>query len=384
MRSGMIPASNSVTAIRTQSVQGLEIVALGGGRSNLASQPDDSAVTHLSGQTHCSLDLWDAISEPAVVRPRVGRRSTVDIVNLSSEPIGRLHSWIPHGLAAERVIFLPDACPGKSPLPTGTAVITRQLDWRRFAISDCGCGMRLVRSSILPAELDLVRWNELAERVRANKGRLGDLGGGNHFVDALAPYDDGPVHFLIHTGSRSESGHVDELIDRPREFDREFQRVVQWAGDNRARIHQEIGIVFGKTDLVLDLPHNTYEILPDGGAIIRKGSVHLRPGELSVIPSHMSGDVITVRATPKIESILCSMSHGTGRKMSRGDCKPLADNFDFAALRKSVLLPSGVQDASLRTEGPYAYRDLDECLALIKGYVEEVTRFGVVAYMGHL
>ncbi|MFA5189744.1 MAG: hypothetical protein WC740_03410, partial [Verrucomicrobiia bacterium] len=82
--------------------------------------------------------------------------------------------------------------------------------------------------------------------------------------------------------------------------------------------------------------------------------------------------------------ILYSMSHGTGRKMSRGDCKPLADTFDFAALRKSVLLPSGVEDASLRTEGPYAYRDLEECLALIKGYVEEVARFGVVAYMGHL
>jgi DTW domain-containing protein YfiP len=30
------------------------------------------------------------------------------------------------------------------------------------------------------------------------------------------------------------------------------------------------------------------------------------------------------------------------------------------------------------------YRDLEECLALIKGYVEEVTRFAVVAYMGHL
>ena len=112
--------------------------------------------------------------------------------------------------------------------------------------------------------------------------------------------------------------------------------------------------------------------------------MHLHPGELSVIPSHMSGDVVAVRATAKVKGILSSMSHGTGRKMSRGDCKPLAAAFDFSALRRSVLLPSGVEDASLRTEGPYAYRDLEECLALIKGYVEEVTRFGVVAYMGHL
>ena len=70
--------------------------------------------------------------------------------------------------------------------------------------------------------------------------------------------------------------------------------------------------------------------------------------------------------------------------MSRSDCKPQADTYDFAGLRKSVLIPSGVEDASLRTDGPFAYRDLDECLALIDDYVDVVSRFGVVGYMGHL
>lgn len=308
----------------------------------------------------------------------------MELTNLSAEPLGKLHSWIPHGLDAEQVVFLPDACPGKSPLPTGTAVLTHQPDWRCFAVSDCGCGMRLVRSSVAPAEIDQARWDRLADRLRANKGRLGDLGGGNHFLDALAPYADGPLYFLIHTGSRSESGLVDALVDRPEEFDREFGRVVQWAADNRGRIHEEIDAVFGQTELVLDLPHNTYERLSGGGAVIRKGAVHLRPGMLTVIPSHMSGDVVLVRGTEQVTSILSSMSHGTGRKMSRGDCKPLAEVFDFSGLRKAVLMPSGLDNASLRTEGPYAYRDLDECLTLISGYVEEVARFGVVGYMGHL
>jgi RNA-splicing ligase RtcB len=108
------------------------------------------------------------------------------------------------------------------------------------------------------------------------------------------------------------------------------------------------------------------------------------PDEVSVLPSHMSGDVVLVRATEKIKTILNSMSHGTGRAMSRSDCKPYADSFDFAALRKSILLPSGVEDSSLRTDGPFAYRDLDECLSLIDGYVEVVRRFAVVGYMGHL
>ena len=236
----------------------------------------------------------------------------MEITNLSAEPLGKLHSWLPHDLQAEQVVFLPDACPGKSPLPTGTAFLTRQTDWRKFAVSDCGCGMRLVRSSIGTNDLDQARWNKVADSLRANKGSLGDLGGGNHFLDAIVPYEDGPLHFLIHTGSRNESGHVDDLIDKPNEFDREFERVVNWAADNRATINEKLDLVFGVTEVLLDLPHNTFERLDDGGVIIRKGSVRLLPGALSVLPSHMSGDVVLVRATTKVLEILNSMSHGTG------------------------------------------------------------------------
>lgn len=308
----------------------------------------------------------------------------MEVINLSAEPLGKLHSWMPHDLEAEKIVFLPDACPGKSPLPTGTAILTRQADWRRFAVSDCGCGMRLVKSAIEPKELNLERWSRLADLLRANKGGLGDLGGGNHFLDAIAPYDDGPLHFLVHTGSRNESGHVDNLVESPTKFDSEFDRVVRWAADNRATIHEKLDLVFGRTELLLDLPHNTYEQLPEGAVIIRKGSVRLFSGELSILPSHMSGDAVLVKAKPTVAQTLNSMSHGTGRAMSRSDSKTLAETYDFATMRKSVLIPSGVEDASLRTDGPFAYRDLDECLALIGDYVEVVARFAVVAYMGHL
>jgi RNA-splicing ligase RtcB len=306
------------------------------------------------------------------------------LTNLSPEPLGKLHSWLPHDLQAEHVVFLPDSCPGKSPLPTGTAVLTRQRDWRRFAVSDCGCGMRLLRSSLQANDLDQVRWDRVANSLRASKGSLGDLGGGNHFLDAIAPYEDEPLHFLIHTGSRNESGHVDGLIDQAERFDSEFARVFNWASDNRAAIHEKIDSIFGPTELILDLPHNTFEQTDDGGVIIRKGSVRMLPGELSVLPSHMSGDVMLVRGKQRVREILVSMSHGTGRTMSRSECKPLADAYDFTGLRRSTMIASGVEDASLRTEGPFAYRDLDDCLALIQDYVEVVARFGVVGYMGHL
>ncbi len=308
----------------------------------------------------------------------------MELINLSAEPLGKLYSWIPHDLEAEKIVILPDVCPGKSSLPTGTAVLTRQPDWRRFAVSDCGCGMRLLRSAVPPGELDLSRWDRVADLLRANKGGLGDLGGGNHFLDALEPHDDGPIHFLIHTGSRDESGHVDMFVDDPERFDREFSRVVGWAEDNRAAIHDAIARVFGELELVLDLPHNTCELQDDSSVIIRKGTVRVKPGDLSILPSHMTGDVLLIRATGRVGEILGSISHGTGRKMSRADCKPLAKRFDFAGLRNKVLIPTGVHDSSLRTDGPYAYRDLDECLALLDGYVEPMARFRVIGYMGHL
>jgi hypothetical protein len=51
-----------------------------------------------------------------------------------------------------------------------------------------------------------------------------------------------------------------------------FSRVVRWAAENRATIRERVDAVFGETELVLDLPHNTYEPLGDGGVIIRKRS----------------------------------------------------------------------------------------------------------------
>ena len=78
----------------------------------------------------------------------------MQIINLSSEPEGKLYSWLPRDVQAEKVVFLLDACPGISPLPTGTVLFTKQEDWRKYALSDCGCGMRLIKSNISPSDLD--------------------------------------------------------------------------------------------------------------------------------------------------------------------------------------------------------------------------------------
>ena len=143
----------------------------------------------------------------------------MDILNLTGRAEGLLKSWLPRGLNAEKVVFFPDACPSDAPLPTGTATLMQSDDWRKYAVSDVGCGMRLIRSLRTTAALTMDKWSRLAEKLASNKGRLGDLGGGNHFLDALKPHSGDRLHFLIHTGSRSESGLVDALVDKPGEFD---------------------------------------------------------------------------------------------------------------------------------------------------------------------
>ena len=96
------------------------------------------------------------------------------IQNYSAEPLYKLYNWIPHGLKAEEIIFFPDACPGKSPLPTGTVVKTYQNDWRKFAVSDCGCGMLLAESDLYGSDFSEELWDQVYKDLKSNKGKLGD------------------------------------------------------------------------------------------------------------------------------------------------------------------------------------------------------------------
>jgi hypothetical protein len=70
-------------------------------------------------------------------------------------------------------------------------------------------------------------------------------------------------------------------------FDQEFARVVSWAEENRACIHAAVEASLGPLDIVLDLQNNTFEQLSAGGAIIRKDAVHVKPGDLNIIPSQL-------------------------------------------------------------------------------------------------
>lgn len=305
------------------------------------------------------------------------------IQNYSAEPIHKLYSWIPNGLKAEEIIFFPDACPGKSPLPTGTVVKTKQKDWRKFAISDCGCGMLLAKSRLKLSDFNKETWDLVYKDLKNNKGKLGDLGSGNHFLDALRSYDDDALYFLIHTGSRNESKLVDHLVEKPKEFDTTFASVCNWAANNRKAV---LGIVekhFGKTEVLIDKNHNHFEIIDDY-VIIRKGAAKLKEGELTVIPSNMIGDIVTVRGTKMANSVYNSMCHGTGRTMSRSDAKLMSQDYDYETLRQEIYIPETIKNDSIKTDAPFCYRDLDTCLELIPDLVEVEQRFKPIAYLGQI
>jgi hypothetical protein len=305
------------------------------------------------------------------------------IQNFSAETLHKLYSWIPHGLQAEEIIFFPDACPGKAPLPTGTVVKTRQPDWRKFAVSDCGCGMLLAKSKLSYHDFDRKIWDTIYDDLKKNKGKLGDLGSGNHFLDAIQSYNDDSLYFLIHTGSRDESKLVDHLIDEPKKFDSTFASVCNWAADNRKAVLSLVEKHFGRVEIVLDKNHNHFEIVDDH-VIIRKGAAKLQPNEITVVPSNMIGDIVTVRGKETVSSVYNSMCHGTGRTMSRSEAKLLSDDYDYESLRKQIYIPEAIKNESIKTDAPYCYRYLDECLSLIDELVEVVQRFKPIAYLGQV
>lgn len=307
----------------------------------------------------------------------------MDVINYSAEPLNKVYGWLPHDLQADRVIFFPDACPGKSPLPTGTVVLTKQENWRKFAISDCGCGMLMCEADLTKEDFKKEIWDEIYFDIQANKGKLGDLGSGNHFLDALESYTDNKLYFLIHTGSRNESKLVDDLVDQPKKFDSKFYDVCEWAKENRLTIFRILEKHFGRLDLILDKNHNHFEHT-DEGVIIRKGAVKVMPGEQTVVPSNMNGDVVLVSATKQVESIFNSLCHGTGRVMSRGDSKEYAASFDYNALRERIYIPEMIANDNIKTDAPFCYRDLDSCLELIDNLIIIDKRFSVFADLGQM
>ena len=110
----------------------------------------------------------------------------------------------------------------------------------------------------------------------------------------------------------------------------------------------------------------------------------MMPGELTVIPSHLDGDVVLVRATENVANVLNSLNHGTGRIMPRSDAKQLVGDYDYDGLRRKIYIPEIIRNASIKTEAPFCYKNLDECLKMVRTLIVIEKRFTPFAYLGQI
>lgn len=329
----------------------------------------------------------EILSAYSPIVERETRIGSTTIVNFSDVPIGRAINFFPANLNAEKIVLMPDLNPARSPLPTGVSVEfdeTRQPEWRKFAVSDVGCGMQLVRTRLNWNFFESAKylWDDVYHRLKANKGGKGDLGSGNHFLDAAVDENE-KLYFVIHTGSRKESSNVDGLINDPAEFDAVYEGAQIWAKDNRNKVRKALEEVYGTTEMIFDRPHNFYK--KDGKKVVLyKGSVDLTPGTLTIIPSSMDSDIAVVSGKEPLSELNYTVAHGTGRIKSRGEGREASRNYNFDGLRKRIYIPQELENQSIVSETPDSYRTLDECLDQIKDLVEVRKILTPIAYMGQM
>lgn len=318
---------------------------------------------------------------------RKERISLGSIHNYSGLPVEKVISYFPSNLRADKIVVMPDLNPGRTKLPSGCSVeidTEFQPNWREFLLSDIGCGMQVLRSSISWDEFEdnVPLWENLYDKLKLNKGQLGDLGSGNHFLDATVD-DDEHVYFVVHTGSRNESAKAEPLVDKPEEFDKAYQEIQNWAKSNRDTVAQLLKDTYGSSKFLFDQPHNTFS--RNGEFVtIYKGTVNLKPGELSLIPSSMDTDMVIVEGGSGIEMVNNTVAHGTGRYKSRGEAKEDAYKYDFEALRRRIHIPDAISNSSILTENPSCYKDLDSALARISDLITVKKRLHPIAYIGQI
>jgi hypothetical protein len=307
----------------------------------------------------------------------------MEILNYSSEGIENIKSILPVGLKADRLIVFPDICKVRWRIPTGIAVLTTQENWRKFAISDVGCGMLLCKSELKATDFDKNLWNELYYKIKAAGKEIGDLGIGNHFIDALKSKTDENLYFLIHCGIDKDIELLENLsINNHTEFDNYYNSIIQRAEESRYAIYEIIQSIFGNLDYMFDRNHNHYENTEEG-VIIRRGAVKITPNQLTVIPSNLCGEVALVKATDKISETLFSLSHGTGRLIDRDETDKVK-NINYSVLREKLYIPSMIPNEKLKMDTPDCYRDLDSCLELINNLIQIEDKYTIIGYLGQI
>jgi len=293
-----------------------------------------------------------------------------------------------------------------------------------------GLSRDVCERAFLPVDESRFDVNRIPRARDKMVAQLGSLGGGNHFIEMQVDPEDSSVWFMVHCGSRGYGWQTAEhflyagaeargLAKNRREeswlFPDEAVGQDFWAHHNTAAnyaivnrhviargVAEAAEAAFGKTaKTYYEISHNLIQDeeiwLPDGsfvkGTVHRKGATRAFPaghpalrgtkwegtGHPCLIPGSMLHGAAILFPTEKAGQSGCSVNHGSGRLMGRGQAKR-----DFAELQtmiddemggakvscKDGTVVEGILMNSRHTpldECGHAYKSLDAVLNILEG-----------------
>lgn len=292
----------------------------------------------------------------------------------------------------------------------------------------------------VPDDIDLTKIAKAYEKVLP---QLGSVGGGNHFVEMQVDQATGEVYVMIHCGSRGygwqtanhfffEGAEVRGLPKNRREDSwvrmNEPLGKEYWAYHNSAAnfavanrhiivngVQEALQEVFqADSEVYYEISHNLVQEetlrLPDGttkkGFVHRKGATRAFPaghpdligtawektGHPCLIPGSMYDGAAILFAKPDAYKSACSVNHGSGRKMARGEAKKKLNHRQARIdeeMKTVTRTFNGVQIEGIvgnhkhtpLDECGHVYKDLDEVLLTLEvnGIAEVKSRLYPVA-----
>ena len=298
----------------------------------------------------------------------------------------------------------------------------------RYGAKTLGVHADLCERQYIPVDDSFLDSDRVTRARNKAAPQLGSVGGGNHFVEMQVDANDGSVWVMIHCGSRGygwqTANHYfyagaelrglptkrreDSWLraDEPlgREYWAHHNSAANYAVANRHIIVRGVQTaledVFGaRGEVFYEISHNLVQeetvVLPDGsrrrGFVHRKGATRAFPaghpdlagtvweqtGHPCLVPGSMLQGAAILYACEGAYRSGCSVNHGAGRLMARGQAKrelaPRHDAID-AEMRHIRRTFGGVQIRGIvgntrRTpldECGHVYKDLDDVLAVLE------------------
>jgi tRNA-splicing ligase RtcB len=301
-------------------------------------------------------------------------------------------------------------------------------DILRFGARPLGVPAELCERLYIAIDDDAFDTQRIARARDKARPQLGSVGGGNHFIEMQVERDDGSVWVMIHCGSRGYGWQTANYYfhagaelrglpknrreeswlraDEPlgREYWAHHNSAANYAVANRhvivRGVQQALEDVYSAAGTVFyEISHNLVQeetlVLPDGstkrGFVHRKGATRAFPpghpdlagtrwaatGHPCLVPGSMLQGAAILYPLEGAYRSACSVNHGAGRVMARGQAKrdlaPLQKDIDRemrSVTRTFAGVPiRGIVTNTERTpldECGHVYKNLDGVLQVLK------------------